>query len=488
MTAPSVLHLFAGAGGGALGFHRAGFRSLGAVDFNADACADLEILTGEPATCADLGTMTPAELRALTRGETPDVVFSSPPCKGFSGCLPNASAATPAYQAMNSLALRGVWLALEAWDRPPPLVVLENVPRILARGRQWIEQITGLLHGYGYAVATTVHDCGELGGLAQRRRRLLLVARHMEQVPAFLREPPRRRVLAVGDMLAQLPIPTPGSDAGGPMHALPRLSVKNWVRLALIRPGGDWRDLPKAVALPPHRDRHAGKLGVQDWADAGHTVIAKARPCNTWASVADPRVTCSPRAGTYGVQAWGAAGCTVIGHHRVDSAPGSIADPRVACSPRPESWGLQPWAEHAHTIRGVQRIQTTRASVDDPRPVTPSHVVRPGSPPAINGPTLDLGARRPTHLVIRAADGTWHRPLTTLELAVIQGFPAEVRGAPLVLAGRSHQAWRERIGNAVPPPTAEAIARECAACLARARAGTFALSSQPIWIAPEVRP
>ena len=58
---PTVLHLFSGAGGGAIGFHRAGFRSLGAVDSNPEACADLEYLTGEKATVADLGAMTPVE-------------------------------------------------------------------------------------------------------------------------------------------------------------------------------------------------------------------------------------------------------------------------------------------------------------------------------------------------------------------------------------------------------------------------------------------
>ncbi|MCB9507952.1 MAG: DNA cytosine methyltransferase [Myxococcales bacterium] len=42
---PTVLHLFAGAGGGALGFARAGFRSVGAFDFDAHACAALEYRT-----------------------------------------------------------------------------------------------------------------------------------------------------------------------------------------------------------------------------------------------------------------------------------------------------------------------------------------------------------------------------------------------------------------------------------------------------------
>lgn len=104
-----ALHLFCGGGGFALGTQRAGFETVAAHDY----------LTGGRATLADLGTMSPAELRAACTGR-PDVVFTSPPCKGNSGCLPAAVAATERYQAMNQLAFRGVWIALEAWPERPP--------------------------------------------------------------------------------------------------------------------------------------------------------------------------------------------------------------------------------------------------------------------------------------------------------------------------------------------------------------------------------
>ena len=216
---PTVLHLFAGAGGGALGFARAGFRSVGAFDFDAHACAALEYLTGDRATVADLATMEPHELRAACTGR-PDVVFTSPPCKSFSGCLPAAVAATDRYRDMSSLAMRGIFLALEAWsDRPPGLIVMENVPRILTRGRAWLDQVVQLLHAYGYVVRETTHDCGELGGLAQRRRRFLLVARHRATIGEWLYEPPKRRVRGVGEVLGELPVPAPGATAGGPLSA-----------------------------------------------------------------------------------------------------------------------------------------------------------------------------------------------------------------------------------------------------------------------------
>ncbi len=85
--------------------------------------------------------------------------------------------------------------------------------------------------------------------------------------------------------------------------------------------------------------------------------------------------------------------------------------------------------------------------------------------------------------VIQARDGTWHRPFTTLELAALQSLvdPDEI----FALDGKSDSAWRERIGNAVPPDAAAAIASVMGTTLLLAMTGTtFALSSMDIWVQP----
>ena len=58
--------------------------------------------------------------------------------------------------------------------------------------------MSALLRSYGYELPETTHDCGRLGGLAQTRKRFLLVARHRQNVPPFLHEPPKRPLRAVG--------------------------------------------------------------------------------------------------------------------------------------------------------------------------------------------------------------------------------------------------------------------------------------------------
>lgn len=521
----TALHLFCGLGGGALGFKRAGFETLLGIDFNAAACEDFRRIVGAPALQADLTTMSPDELRAACGGRRPDVVFTSPPCKSYSSCTPLAVALSPKYQEMSSLSLRGVWLSLEAWSSsPPPLIVLENVPRILDKtrgGDRWIEQVCGLLRGYGYAVKTSTHDCGELGGLAQHRRRFLLVARHMEQVPEVLYHPPAKRVRGCGEVLGELPVPLPDlSNDGGPLHRLGKLCALNWVRLALIPPGKDWRALNayhSVYSLPPSDSRQNGPYGVNDWDAASHTVIGNAKPGAAWACVNDPRLGSSPRNATMGVKgfdqasgtvlgaarwdnsascvadprihspkprreggdgvtAWGSPSTTVIAHGSHHNGPWQVADPRLAHSPRADSWGVLPWATPSHTIRGVEKYANGAASVADPRV--------PG--PVVEGPVLDLhNVKKQIRLVIVAPDGTWHRPMTTLELAVLQGFPAlDCNGGWMSLAGNNMELWRERIGNAVPPPAAEAVARQMLLTLEAARGGQLLLSSTRIWVSP----
>jgi site-specific DNA-cytosine methylase len=315
----------------------------------------------------------------------------------------------------------------------------------MSRGRKWLDQLGGLLRAYGYAVTESTHDCGELGGLAQRRRRFVLVARHMEQVSEVLYEPPTKPHQTIGDVFGELPLPTPSETAGGPMHRLPKLAALNWVRLALIRAGKDWRDLPESVALSARSGRMNGGFGVNDWNDAGHTVVGEGSVRNTWASVSDPRSTCDRREGALGVQDWdGAPSTAVIGHATIHNWPAAVVDPRLV--------------SHGWTVDGRGKI---------------------------SGGYVDLENKRPVHLVIRAADGTWHRPMTTLELAALQGFPTKVRGQWIELDGRSHKAWRQRIGNAVPPPAAEAIARQMALTLAASADGSLHMSSSPIWVAPQ---
>lgn len=391
-------HFCCGIGGAAKGFNKANprvgavaarFRCLGGVDVSPSAIRDFERLAGVPGTVMDLFTreqyiafhgkeppadwreMGPADIRRAAGNERPNIVFISSPCKGASGLLSETMSQTPKYQALNALTLRCIWLMAEAWaDDPVDLIVFENVPRLATRGRHLLDQINQVLQSYGYAVAETTHDCGELGGLAQSRKRFLLVARHAEKVPPFLYEPDKKRLRAVGDVLGRMPFP--GDQAGGPMHRIPRLQWKTWVRLAFVEAGSDWRSLNRLAVENGHlRDylivpeMHRGVLGVNEWEQPIGTVTSRGMPMNGNFAVADPRhMGPAKHSNELRVGEWDGAARVVSGAHGTGQC---IADPRYSNSGDYGQLGVRSWEEPTGTITAQRSPIQGGFSVADPR-------------------------------------------------------------------------------------------------------------------------
>ena len=632
-------HFFCCVGGSAKGWRRgtarvgnlqAVWRNIGGCDVDARAVHFFERNAGCKGTVIDLFSReqyqafhgheppagwreaTPDDIRASAGWEYPDAVFLSPPCKGYSGLLPEQRSKTDKYQALNALALRGVFLMMEAWkDDPPALVFLENVPRIASRGRAFLDRLIRMMVGYGYAHAETTHNCGKIGRLHQSRERYLLVFRHMSKVPNFLYEPPMHRLRPVGELLDKLPLP--GDPLGGAMHRIPALQFKTWLRLAMIEAGSDWRSLQKLrvengvlkdYGIVPEVGLYNTALGVTPWDASSVTVRGEALPYNGQFAVADPRpipdpkIDGHPKSVQMGVGTVDQPSATVTGKGWVGCGRNAIADPRLppsdsrhyniwrvirygdpatcvvgspagstsACvaDPRPahredykqtkyratgyagEATGTVisasttgngafavadprlPPGEHVNGLRVLTREEpagvvtgarspgSTAQSIADPRPNSlqpgrhyetgghygvvprdkPTGAV-PSSAKNNNGPWNVADHRVPARLpppserlacVIISLDETWHRPFTTLELACLQSYVDPERlhedGLP-DYAGHSDSAWREWIGNLVPPDAAEAMAGVAGRALLLARTGeTFSLSSENIWVRP----
>jgi len=531
----TAIYLFCGSGGFALGAQEAtteyrgvsaNFITLAGIDCDPDACKDFEALTGAPAVQMDLFSredyiafhgqeppegwreVTPKDIRKVAGGIAPDAVITSPPCKGFSGLLPSKSAASEKYQALNRLTIRGLKLTLEAFsDDLPGIILLENVPRITTRGKDLLQEMKSLLGGAGYVFHEGFHDCGELGGLGQHRKRYLLIARNPAKVQNFVYQSPKLQVRSIGEILG--PLPMPGDPRGGIMHRLPKLQWKTWVRLALIPAGGDWRDLEN-IAPEEYRleylPRGGGSFGVQDWDKPSKTVTgnAKVNGSNA-ANIADPRLSergtrhpavyqvvnwtepgpcvtgtrfgsgapaiSDPRTGfkdsthhaIYRVSKWDESANTVTGAMRPNNGALTIADPRLGCKCRSGSYGVQDWSDPAKTVTGAD-IHSGNCAVSDPR--------------------IPKDTESGVWIII-ALDGSWHRPLTTWELLALQGFPLYMPdGSPVVLSGKSDAKWRERIGNAVPPPAARAIGEQILRTLLLSKLDVWELSNQEIWVQP----
>ncbi|MBP2302556.1 DNA cytosine methyltransferase [Azospirillum picis] len=396
-------HVCCGIGGGVKGFNRgsarvgnmvAAPRFIGGVDVDPTALASLEKVAGAKGTLLDLfdrqqyaafhGHEPPSgwreatgeDFRRAAGGERPHVVFMSTPCKGNSGLISTKTSEAPKYIALNELALRAVFLTMEAWaDDPPEILLFENVPRIATRSRRLLDRIGGMLRHYGYAVAETAHDCGEIGGLAQSRKRFLLVARHMAKVPPFLYEPPKRKLLSVGEVLERLPLP--GDPLGGPMHRVPRLQWKTWVRLAFVEAGSDWRSLNRLnvadgvltdYGIIPEGRWQDGVLGVLPWEVPAGTITGSAEATTGRFSVADPREFGARHNGILGVNAWDEASGTVTGNARPMTGSFSVADPRMREGHADyQQYGVRRWGESTGSVINVKAPGQGGFSVADPR-------------------------------------------------------------------------------------------------------------------------
>lgn len=392
-------HIFCGLGGGAKGFNigdaRVGnlvgkFRCIGGIDNDKGAIADFNRLAGVPGTLLDLFTreqytefhgklpppgwaeVTIADFQRAFGFEIPNILFLSAPCKGFSGLLSEVKSKTGKYQALNQLALRGLWLSMEAWkDDPPEFILFENVPRIQNRGRHLLDQITQLLHQYGYATAETTHDCGEFGGLAQSRKRFLMVARHRVKVPPFLYEPVKKPLRAVGQVLEKFPMP--GDPLAGGMHRLPSLQWKTWVRLAFVEAGQDWRSLQKLNVVDGMLSDYLlmpamfhGAYGVKGWGDSAATVTSKNQPSSGAASVADPRFQ-GMAYGQYGVTPWDKPAATMTSQRSPGQGKFSVADPRPTGPEKfSNEYRVVRWDRSAQAVTSAHG---TGQNVADPRPV-----------------------------------------------------------------------------------------------------------------------
>lgn len=395
-------HLFCGMGAGARGFNqgeaRVGtlqgrFRCIGGVDVDPAAVKDFQRMAGAPATVLDLfdreqyrafhGKEPPADWREATPQdiqraagfERPMIAFTSAPCKGFSGLLPQAMSKSDKYQALNALTVRGMWLMLEAWaDDPPEMVIFENVPLILTRGRELLDRIVALLRAYGYATAETVHDCGHLGGLAQSRKRFLLVARHVEKVAPLLYQPDRKPLRGVGEVIGKLPVPT---AAAGEMHRIPALAWKTWLRLAFVEAGSDWRSLNRlAVEDGVLRDflivpeMRRGALGVRAWDETAGTITGNARPATGNFSVADPRFNASKHwndGNQYGVHQWNDTCGTISGGTASGQGAYAVADARMGPAGQGTLYRIVP-REEVMQLASLQVLSAQENCVADPRP------------------------------------------------------------------------------------------------------------------------
>jgi len=224
-SGPTVLDLFAGAGGFSLGFHWAGFRTRVAIDHNPLAVETLQTNFASDEFLPlhrDLSRFTPEHLRREMKssGIVPsfDVVIGGPPCQGWSKVgrgkirsLNSSGDDIVGFTDPRNRLYRRYLDFIRSFK--PKVAVMENVPGMLShKGRNVAENVAESLADLGYRVTWSLLNASHYGVPQERERLIFVGVRKDEGVefsfPEWKTEKGRRAFphVTVRDAIGDLPI------------------------------------------------------------------------------------------------------------------------------------------------------------------------------------------------------------------------------------------------------------------------------------------
>tara|TARA_B100000315_G_scaffold192536_1_gene182964 strand:+ start:1322 stop:2407 length:1086 start_codon:yes stop_codon:yes gene_type:complete len=163
-----IVDLFSGTGGLSLGFDKAGFKTVIAIDNNEDANKTIENNFDCRAMNITLSENSGGELKELLNGEEIDGVVGGPPCQGFStvGTKDVNDSRNYLYKAFKS-----VVSVLE-----PRFFLIENVANILKMGNgHFSKNIVREFSELGYNVSKPIVLNAADYGIPQNRKRAFYV-------------------------------------------------------------------------------------------------------------------------------------------------------------------------------------------------------------------------------------------------------------------------------------------------------------------------
>ena len=262
----TLIDLFAGCGGGSIGFRQAGFSPVAAIEIDLNAAAAYEVNLGVKPLVKNIRRVNGPELlrsAELDAGEC-TLLFGCPPCQSFT-TLRKAAATTSRDRRRNTLYLDYLRLVGSVQPRH---IAFENVPGMLSP--RWHPHFEALLAGLselGYRYTWEEIDAADYG-VPQRRRRILVVASRVTE-PLF---PQRTHASEASEGVAAhrtVRDVIEGCDSLGvgerhasdPYHAARNHTDIALRRLRAIPAGGARADLPENLQLECHKN-HKGHYDI----------------------------------------------------------------------------------------------------------------------------------------------------------------------------------------------------------------------------------
>lgn len=246
----NIVDLFSGAGGLSLGFQQEGFNLLLANDNDHDSIVTLQH-NNPQVYCyeGDIGTLDQKKLNCFLGGKKVDVLMAGIPCQSFSmkGQRILNTKRTDTRDSLFKEFMRITHII------KPKIVVIENVKGILSIQNGLIKDtIVNDLKGMGYRVNYNILNAADYG-VAQLRERVVFIANRIKKDNQFP-EPTHSPENYVG-VAKVLHKPAKNNHEPRELHG------KVLERVKLVKPGKNWRSLPKELQTG---STHAGAYGRLD--------------------------------------------------------------------------------------------------------------------------------------------------------------------------------------------------------------------------------
>lgn len=230
-----TIELFAGAGGLALGIEKAGFETIGLVEFNKDACDTLR--KNRPdwnVICDDIENVSGQNLEELfhiKRGEL-DLLSGGAPCQSFS----YAGKRLGLEDARGTLFYH---YAVFLEKLQPKMFLFENVRGLLTHDKgKTYQTILNIFEKAGYDIQKEVLNAWDYG-VAQKRERLITIGirKDLSEKLTYIFPEKHEYKPVLRDVLQNVP-----ASCGVPYGENKRKIFE------LVPPGGYWRDIDPDIA------------------------------------------------------------------------------------------------------------------------------------------------------------------------------------------------------------------------------------------------
>ena len=178
---PKVFDLFAGAGGFSLGFHQAGFETLGMLEIDLWATDTLKNNFPSSDVLHQSIIDFNAEKYFQTLGQTPSIIIGGPPCQGFSLCRRGTGEPT---DPRNELLFEFLKVVKAV---QPDVFVIENVANLFkAKNKDKVfvrDVLREEIEGLGYNFYINVLDATHFGVPQMRKRCFIIGSKRILKTP-----------------------------------------------------------------------------------------------------------------------------------------------------------------------------------------------------------------------------------------------------------------------------------------------------------------